>query len=908
MKTDDTRMFTRAQALKTIRGIIVPALRKALDRSAVENRADGWVDMKFDPRTGEDLYRTSALYANDRIYSWIQGRSLETFANYLKWLQRNSGHPLLDSKKIVECGDRLFGKLYPEFLAAVENGKSLPFSFSLSDGIAFTRGNGVPSVSDMFVARGLLSYASRRGWKKQVESLIEPVRALTDSAINGRIVNDQIACGSDAGPGNEKTEESEIRAIEGPMLAVCAAEILYQASGSDEDLGRGLKALSRVFSFHGWTDSQGVLLILDKVAPDGSPVTDSGRLVTNPGHMLEIAGMGLQFLRMADELKLSDSDRDVVRTLREQLIQMAVTYDRLGRAPHHGIYRTIYTDTAEPCDAVCPWWSSFEAVRTFAEASNACPDEDTARHYENIAGEYLEAAVRLYITPACEGIPVQTVDAEGRFLPIIPATPDIDPGFHTGLPLLDAYELLGRESALLCGFSSQQIALEPGKPLQGHIARTGLAEGFLDPLSVKVFYTAGSRGQLLLLSADILEWSDSWASELTEVLSSGFTIHESDIWLTATHTHTGPAVIDLGLQQADPGVLAELVRASLMAAARAISAAVPARVQVDSAHCPGIGIGRRFFDPEQKKIVMRPNPEAPVDESLTTVRISDSDNRTIGLVLQAAVHPTSLGVAVHHYSGDIPGCTVRKLEEKLGGAVPVLFLQGACGDVRPALLTGDGRHFRDGSYEDCENLGAALAEAALQTLRRLTGGSAGVPGTLVSEKIPLRISLSVPSKDEVLRLYREKKELLDAHVPEGSDFSRTHEPVELMARADIEWARNLLDAYDEQGVYTGSDTVEAVVSMALINTSTVLVGLPGEAFTEIGMRIKEILSPLEAVIIGYCGGTIGYIPAESAFAEGGYEVDGAYRFYGLPGMISAGTEQQIYDTVRQLRERINARL
>ena len=758
----------------------------------------------------------------------------------------------------------------------------------------------------MFVARGLLSYAATRGWKQRIEALIDPVRTIADSAIAGRIVNDQIAYESDSESGNEEPEESEGLAIEGPMLAVCTAEILYRASGSDEDLRRGLSALRRVFSVHGWTDSLGRLLILDKVSPEGTPLTEAGSLISNPGHMLEIAGMGLQFLRLLERAQLNPDDRKEVAAFRVQLIELAVTYDSLGRAPHHGIYRSVFVDTGEVCDDVCPWWSSFEAVRTFFEASKASVDETVARRCEALAVDYLETAVRLYIRPSRAGIPIQTVDAAGRYVPVIPATPDIDPGFHTGLPLLDAYELLAEESALLCGFSSQKLALELGKPLQGHAARTELAAGFLDPLKVRVFYSADCRGQFLLLSADILEWSDEWAREMTELLSTRFSILESSIWLTATHTHTGPAVMNLGLQQADPEVLADLKRAALAAVAEAISTAVPARVQVNAGRCSPIGTGRRFFDPEQKKIVMRPNPDGPVDDTLMTLRISDVDDNIIGLILQASVHPTSLSVALHHYSGDIPGCSIRKLEEKLGGAVAVLYLQGACGDVRPALLTEDGRYFREGSYEDCENLGADIADAVLSTLS--TKEAFQGPGSIISEKITVGIRLSVPSKDEVLRLYSEKKQLLDAPVSEGSDFSRSHEPVELMARVDIEWARKLLEAYDEHGRFSGPETIEADVLMALINRSTVLVGLPGEAFTEIGMRIRELLAPLEVIIVGYCGGTIGYVPTEAAFAEGGYEVEGAFRFYNLPGMISAETEQQIYGAVRRLREKLNGRL
>ena len=35
---------------------------------------------------------------------------------------------------------------------------------------------------------------------------------------------------------------------------------------------------------------------------------------------------------------------------------------------------------------------------------------------------------------------VQTVDEEGRPVDVIPATPDADPGYHTGLSIIDFLE------------------------------------------------------------------------------------------------------------------------------------------------------------------------------------------------------------------------------------------------------------------------------------------------------------------------------------------------------------------------------------------------------------------------------------------------------------------------------------
>jgi hypothetical protein len=50
-----------------------------------------------------------------------------------------------------------------------------------------------------------------------------------------------------------------------------------------------------------------------------------------------------------------------------------------------------------------------------------------------------------------------------------------------------------------------------------------------------------------------------------------------------------------------------------------------------------------------------------------------------------------------------------------------------------------------------------------------------------------------------------------------------------------------------------------------------LVGMPGEIFVELGLEIKRRSPYPLTTVIGLCGGSVGYIPTEKAFREGGYE-------------------------------------
>ena len=50
-----------------------------------------------------------------------------------------------------------------------------------------------------------------------------------------------------------------------------------------------------------------------------------------------------------------------------------------------------------------------------------------------------------YVRPELGLMAVQTLSAAGKVVPVVPATPDADPGYHTGLSMIDCLDLLAEE-------------------------------------------------------------------------------------------------------------------------------------------------------------------------------------------------------------------------------------------------------------------------------------------------------------------------------------------------------------------------------------------------------------------------------------------------------------------------------
>jgi hypothetical protein len=80
--------------------------------------------------------------------------------------------------------------------------------------------------------------------------------------------------------------------------------------------------------------------------------------------------------------------------------------------------------------------------------------------------------------------------------------------------------------------------------------------------------------------------------------------------------------------------------------------------------------------------------------------------------------------------------------------------------------------------------------------------------------------------------------------------------------------------------------------------SAVLVALPGEPFAAAALEIRAHADPGDTVLVaGYSDGCPGYLPPAEEYAHGGYEVEEAHRYYGLPGPFAQGASERLLGAV-----------
>jgi hypothetical protein len=901
-----------------IRSIVEPTISIAAKRCAEGVGAPGWLDMKFDPVNGEERDASMQFYRKDRIYGWIQGRALESFAAHLRWAEAMPGYLAFSMDTVRAAADRLYRTIMGTCFLPGAATVSAAFAMDPS-GVPLGRdyGTEATTLTQLFILRGLLAYASYADRREDAERIAAALRKAVDASLRGECLDDQMKFESFGG---EAYDEGR-KGYEGQMISIGACELLIAHSRDRKDAERGLRCVSEVLASFLLRREDGQPYIVDALDRAGVPQRDAGRLTINPGHSIEFAGLALQFMRHASSmgLDLSAGSREKAEEIADMkaiLQSVAFGCDCAGRAPHGGIVRSVDAETLEVLNGACPWWSSFEAARTFGEIYADSRDETIKERCLAIIRSYLRCIKDVYIAPSKLGIPVQTVSEDGKILAIIPATPDIDAGYHTGIPLLDLYEIAGASGGVRCGAAERRLSQRLGVRLQGHIARNKPAEGELDPLHVRCLWIESARSRALFLSADVLEFSGIWAESLMERVAHRFHLPADSIFLMATHTHTAPCAIDLGMISAEPDFLDELSEAVLEVIEQAKAALEPSILLTEASAVSGVGINRRARDPASGKIAMRPNPSGENDETIQCVFVFGQQGGLRSLLFNVAVHPTTLGVSIYKISADYPGCAASLIERECGGGVIAIPVQGACGDIRPRVLSADGKEFAEGAAGDVARIGAAVADAVRRALNeavaRQSAGKlpeiGGAELAVISRFAELPFA-AIPGCDELHRIELEaQREIERLEVREheaGGGFAESHENQALAAQTYVAWAREMRKKlFAPDGSCIGAAGIRARFSLCSLGPSLLFFSIPGEAFCAIGKELKRLGKPAATMVCGYCAGTVGYIPTKAAFSEGGYEVETAYRYYGQPAPLAPGAEELIYSLFKEMLQEV----
>lgn len=371
----------------------------------------GLLNTKVNPLTGMQYDHQSGLHGPDFTYGWIQGRGLEalaTFAEYYRVIDPSLSERLSDAAMaLYKILTRLRERdghvyfLYDKTMQPIRQG---------TNGIELQGAAGpIFTYSDAFVAKGLLAAScqfdsARSG--EHVAYLLNVIDAIGDS----RFQMDETHELCDA---NAKSEPDDF----GPrMILLGAAGVLHRCNRSTdaEFADRFIEDVLRRY----YDPVSGLLLNV----PDND--------TCNVGHAIEFCGFAFEHALYYQ--------RDA--PYMDKLVSVLIRSLETGlQGP--GIALSLSATSGKAVSPYYPWWPMPEAVR-------ACALGMLLTGNTHLSGLWKQADAAFFNNywQASQHFAYQSRTVDGP-VDFVPATPDLDPGYHTGLSLLAAIRAMDGMSA-----------------------------------------------------------------------------------------------------------------------------------------------------------------------------------------------------------------------------------------------------------------------------------------------------------------------------------------------------------------------------------------------------------------------------------------------------------------------------
>src|SRR5581483_11821558 len=424
------------------------------------------------------------------------------------------------------------------------------------------------------------------------------------------------------------------------------------------------------------------------------------------------------------------------------------------------------------------------------------------------------------------------------------------------------------ESVFKAGFAERDITPDIGMEQPGGYSKV-FHRSFHDACKVRAAVFDDGRMRVALVGIDALMVPRRLVLDARQQIVERCGILPAAVLIGASHSHSsGPTgmVQPREYDDEDPFVRQLAYEKSSCADAgyldRVRSEIVTAVCHADSmrveARC-GFGAGTENQVAYNRRLRMKNgetwshphagNPDiigyaGPVDPQVGVVGVWDRQGRLLGSIVNYACHATT-------NPGGISANWIYYLEKTIRGAIasdaPVVFLQGACGDVTQV-----------------DNL-SPYATPAAEQWALLVGGRVGAEAVKVLLAMEPGTALEVAAAAKVLRIQRR---VPDPARVRGARETVRKDPKEV---GTTEWTfakeTVLLDALIRREPYAEAEVQALQVGPA------VFISNPAELFCQFGLDLKKG-SPFPMTFpVELANGCVGYVPTEEAFSKhgGGYE-------------------------------------
>ena len=279
------------------------------------------------------------------------------------------------------------------------------------------------------------------------------------------------------------------------------------------------------------------------------------------------------------------------------------------------------------------------------------------------------------------------------------------------------------EAILQVGFGRTNITPGFSVALQGGNYANRMSQGVLDTLYATCIAIKSGEETVLLYTIDIKLMTGGFVEPMKKAISQKTGIPENNIFLSATHTHSGPAV--RYSWDGSARYLAEFNDNVVGAAELAIRDLAPASMLAGSTMTEGLNFVRHYVMSDGsvggpnfgKDGLLRMSHVRDADRELQLVRFERADKKDI-LMMGFGAHCTMNGQETDLLlSADYPAPTREHIENNNPDML-VAFFQGASGDQVPSSSVEES--FDEQYREHGKKLGQYALDA-LDTLKPVEG-------------------------------------------------------------------------------------------------------------------------------------------------------------------------------------------
>lgn len=439
---------------------------------------------------------------------------------------------------------------------------------------------------------------------------------------------------------------------------------------------------------------------------------------------------------------------------------------------------------------------------------------------------------------------------------------------------------------LLVGFSRVDITPENGVAIEGYFIPRHV-EGVLDRLEVNTMALAMNGEKVIIACMDVCQIKQVEMDIFREAISKDTGVPVKNIYLTVTHTHTGPWVFSANVGELELKYFDELKQYLVNGARLALDDLKPASMGWKVSKAPGIAFGRRY---KMKDGSVKTNPGVgnpdivasigEMDDRVNVLRFDREGGETI-IVANYGNHADTIGGNL--VSADWPGFMRRTVERTLPNTKCFLLngMEGDVGSVSCFWKDGDLNNmelqFDDvmRGYAHARHMGNVVAGAILQVYEKVN--YVDVDSIACEEKvIHIASNMPDPSEMELAHKYH------NLHIA-GKDEEIPYKG--MMLTTVVAEAQRMVT------LEHGPEYYDMKLSCIRIG-NVALIGLPGEPFTGVGLEVKKAEG--WDLVLPTCNtnGAEGYFPMMDAYEQGGYESRSSY--------FKAGVAEYLIDECKEL--------